>query len=66
MHRALDLPAWVRVDLQEGRLNKRMKIVTKWDFDLIFFFLSGEDGEARWTMRDLILVLKFPSSYVTS
>lgn len=31
-----------------------------------FFFLSGEDGEARWTMRDLILVLKFPSSYVTS
>lgn len=35
-------------------------------FFSFFFFLSGEEGEARWTMRDLILVLKFPSSSVTS
>lgn len=66
--------AWVCVGLQgeRNKLDEGFDLSgTLWFnffsfFSFFFFFLSGEEGETRWTMRDLILVLKFPSSYVTS
>lgn len=65
--------AWVHVGLPEGRLKKKNKdedwdLSGTWRFHIFFsfYFKVGRKGKLEWTMRDLILVLKFPSLYVTS